>query len=270
MPFSPFLSQFHLDSHTEQKRQIICPDPQIRFLFSRSSDSHSPFYRTRHQPPHASRNSFIIDILYSTQRSGTVMALSITSSLGTPGLLDTSPFINNDNVHQNITESNAHKFTLRQLRESRNIQDVHEDTQELLQLIEKLPGLAGLHDAAILPPTDDDELLSMMQLANNISSSLAKVITSKRESSLEKKKVASPHPAHGFKRRRNIPSCTKPYAAPAPARCTLCDTTDTPQWRPGPSGPSSLCNVCGLVYRKRKARRSTPAQEHTPSSCFTN
>ncbi|KAF0911049.1 hypothetical protein E2562_005436 [Oryza meyeriana var. granulata] len=31
--------------------------------------------------------------------------------------------------------------------------------------------------------------------------------------------------------------------------CGHCHTTETPQWRAGPDGPSTLCNACGIRYR---------------------
>ncbi|KAL9435592.1 hypothetical protein AB3S75_021795 [Citrus x aurantiifolia] len=36
--------------------------------------------------------------------------------------------------------------------------------------------------------------------------------------------------------------------------CTDCRTTRTPLWRGGPAGPRSLCNACGIRYRKTKKR----------------
>ncbi|KAL6916911.1 hypothetical protein FSHL1_008414 [Fusarium sambucinum] len=36
--------------------------------------------------------------------------------------------------------------------------------------------------------------------------------------------------------------------------CTFCDETETPRWRKGPGGRRSLCNVCGLIYAKRRSR----------------
>uniref|UniRef100_A0A0D9VP43 GATA-type domain-containing protein n=1 Tax=Leersia perrieri TaxID=77586 RepID=A0A0D9VP43_9ORYZ len=32
-------------------------------------------------------------------------------------------------------------------------------------------------------------------------------------------------------------------------RCGHCEATETPQWRAGPNGPSTLCNACGIRYR---------------------
>ncbi|KAK3415442.1 GATA transcription factor 16 [Eucalyptus grandis] len=50
--------------------------------------------------------------------------------------------------------------------------------------------------------------------------------------------------------------------------CVECRTTRTPMWRGGPAGPRSLCNACGIKYRKRsrgllgadkKGFKNTPA-----------
>ncbi|KAK4750927.1 hypothetical protein SAY87_004409 [Trapa incisa] len=43
--------------------------------------------------------------------------------------------------------------------------------------------------------------------------------------------------------------------------CADCKTTKTPLWRGGPSGPKSLCNACGIRYRKKRVAsvvRSSP------------
>ncbi|OAY61885.1 GATA transcription factor 16 [Manihot esculenta] len=34
--------------------------------------------------------------------------------------------------------------------------------------------------------------------------------------------------------------------------CIDCHTTRTPCWRSGPAGPKTLCNACGIRYRKKK------------------
>ncbi|CAN6353823.1 unnamed protein product, partial [Urochloa humidicola] len=43
-------------------------------------------------------------------------------------------------------------------------------------------------------------------------------------------------------------------AAPEAGRpfCVECRTTATPMWRGGPTGPRSLCNACGIRYRKKR------------------
>ncbi|KAG6783441.1 hypothetical protein POTOM_012889 [Populus tomentosa] len=40
-------------------------------------------------------------------------------------------------------------------------------------------------------------------------------------------------------------------------RCSnrSCNTDDTPMWRTGPLGPKTLCNACGIKYRKEEEKR---------------
>ncbi|CEI61780.1 hypothetical protein FVEN_g2841 [Fusarium venenatum] len=40
--------------------------------------------------------------------------------------------------------------------------------------------------------------------------------------------------------------------------CTFCDETETPRWRKGPGGRRTLCNVCGLIYAKRRSKGKSP------------
>lgn len=40
---------------------------------------------------------------------------------------------------------------------------------------------------------------------------------------------------------------------PAGRTCTHCGTTKTPQWREGPAGPKTLCNACGIRYRRSQS-----------------
>ncbi|KAL1810131.1 hypothetical protein ACET3Z_027121 [Daucus carota] len=47
-------------------------------------------------------------------------------------------------------------------------------------------------------------------------------------------------------------------------RCANCDTTSTPLWRNGPRGPKSLCNACGIRFKKEE-RRATAAAATTSS-----
>jgi len=35
-------------------------------------------------------------------------------------------------------------------------------------------------------------------------------------------------------------------------RCVHCQSTETPLWRAGPDGPKTLCNACGVRYKKGK------------------
>ncbi|EOA18974.1 hypothetical protein CARUB_v10007612mg [Capsella rubella] len=46
-------------------------------------------------------------------------------------------------------------------------------------------------------------------------------------------------------------------------RCANCDTTSTPLWRNGPRGPKSLCNACGIRFKKEERRASTAGNSTT-------
>ncbi|XP_058772742.1 GATA transcription factor 19-like [Vicia villosa] len=49
-------------------------------------------------------------------------------------------------------------------------------------------------------------------------------------------------------------------------RCANCDTTSTPLWRNGPRGPKSLCNACGIRFKKEERRASAAAATPTAVS----
>jgi hypothetical protein len=73
-----------------------------------------------------------------------------------------------------------------------------------------------------------------------------------------------PHASHavgprtkGLRRRRRVTApWSVPPVLPPPAgggaprrRCTHCASEETPQWRQGPAGPSTLCNACGVRFK---------------------
>jgi hypothetical protein len=61
----------------------------------------------------------------------------------------------------------------------------------------------------------------------------------------------------GLRRRRRVtaPWSVPPLLPPPPSggaprrRCTHCASEETPQWRQGPDGPSTLCNACGVRFK---------------------
>ncbi|CEL60901.1 GATA zinc finger domain-containing protein 8 OS=Dictyostelium discoideum GN=gtaH PE=4 SV=1 [Rhizoctonia solani AG-1 IB] len=61
-----------------------------------------------------------------------------------------------------------------------------------------------------------------------------------------------------------------PLSSVQPLRkCTLCERTDSPQWRKGPGGPNTLCNSCGLQWA-RTQRKSEGTHSRAASSRSTS
>ncbi|MQL98042.1 hypothetical protein Taro_030748 [Colocasia esculenta] len=53
-------------------------------------------------------------------------------------------------------------------------------------------------------------------------------------------------------------------------RCANCDTTSTPLWRNGPRGPKSLCNACGIRYKKEERRAGSAVATLPSTSCSSS
>ena len=43
--------------------------------------------------------------------------------------------------------------------------------------------------------------------------------------------------------------------------CLRCGTMVTPQWRSGPEGPRTMCNACGVKYRKELRDRERQGEK---------
>ncbi|XP_010265900.1 PREDICTED: white collar 2 protein-like [Nelumbo nucifera] len=53
-----------------------------------------------------------------------------------------------------------------------------------------------------------------------------------------------------------IPQPERPVAVGPVKRCAACETSTTPLWRNGPKGSKSLCNACGIRYKKEEKKAS--------------
>lgn len=141
----------------------------------------------------------------------------------------------------------------------------------------------------------EDELCAMLELSQNIGNNIDKIFALRNQNnddaschSLSTDEEASvhshrsqkthtthkEHETHGSKRRRDSVaySGTTHNRTRGPKRrkmmiCRTCLTENTPKWRNGPAGPSTLCNVCGLVYEKRRDRIQAKAERKSKSIC---
>ncbi|CRK18276.1 hypothetical protein BN1723_016448 [Verticillium longisporum] len=129
--------------------------------------------------------------------------------------------------------------------------DLHYRAAELASITERFREPAAAPTAARRSPTPAD-LVAMSRLSRDIVNSLAEVarhhrrqegrgstITAPSRSDLEKLGGLS-----GFRKRKTDS-----------ALCQQCGTAVSPQWRRGPDGADTLCNVCGLLYARRMRRQ---------------
>jgi hypothetical protein len=69
---------------------------------------------------------------------------------------------------------------------------------------------------------------------------------------------------------KSVPISTDPLPAPGAVKqkaikapppgvkyCVSCKTTDSPEWRKGPSGQKELCNACGLRWNRKQKKEAT-------------
>ncbi|OAA57286.1 transcription factor rfeH-Penicillium chrysogenum [Cordyceps fumosorosea ARSEF 2679] len=130
------------------------------------------------------------------------------------------------------------------------------------QIQENLAALARFADHlpldvdAAAPRVSNDELLIMGNLVRDISASLEKIESLRADEDEVLPFVADKYvpmrPMSSIARRRRKEKKKLKIAH----KCHSCKRLDTPQWRPGPDGPRTLCNVCGLIYTKRQQRQA--------------
>ncbi|KAI3777296.1 hypothetical protein L1987_47095 [Smallanthus sonchifolius] len=75
---------------------------------------------------------------------------------------------------------------------------------------------------------------------------------------------------HSPPSQKTNPGGGTPVTEPLPARrCANCDTTSTPLWRNGPRGPKSLCNACGIRFKKEERRANAASSVTAGGSDMT-
>ncbi|KAJ6787848.1 hypothetical protein PWT90_08344 [Aphanocladium album] len=103
------------------------------------------------------------------------------------------------------------------------------------------------------------ELLDMLQLCKHTHANINRLmvlrnIALRNNPDRRRSRVITPAPVPTASNRRAAGMGPRPRTRRKLLQCSVCATTTTPQWRTGPAGKRSLCNVCGLLYAKRRAR----------------
>ncbi|KAF9574772.1 hypothetical protein EC968_005558 [Mortierella alpina] len=70
----------------------------------------------------------------------------------------------------------------------------------------------------------------------------------------------------GSKSSRRTSSFAEVTGAPSRPRCSYCSIASTPRWRRGPDGPNSLCNRCGILWKRGKILQDASSAESTCES----
>ncbi|KAG6033908.1 hypothetical protein E4U40_004674 [Claviceps sp. LM458 group G5] len=140
------------------------------------------------------------------------------------------------------------------------------------------------NDTQILEKVSEDDLYAILELSQNICINVDRILSlrnqrqGRTDTSSNVDGTFSPSlENHQYKsirseisRRQNCksrPSLRIPTKRSREPSCCACSTERTPKWRNGPAGPGTLCNVCGLIYAKRKGRVREKPSRRQPSSC---
>ncbi|KAK2054648.1 GATA zinc finger protein [Colletotrichum caudatum] len=178
-------------------------------------------------------------------------------------------------------------LSLSQLKAGEIIQRVHDDANNLLCGIEGLLQCCARPAGAghVVPKTilGNPALLTVQRLSRDITGDVGELIAlSRRESTLA---MRDSDQARRMRHHRRV--IEGRYRATARAQhhhqhehpetdgpvqlvCHSCNTRRTPQWRNGPAGPCTLCNVCGLVHAMRMRKLGRTRSKKASASSYTS
>ncbi|KAK1975446.1 GATA zinc finger protein [Colletotrichum cereale] len=167
-------------------------------------------------------------------------------------------------------------LSLNQLKAGELIQRIHADTSQLLNNIQSLlhsDFLLGGRRRSRIPGVivSHPSLLVAQTLSQQVAVNVDELVTLCHNSaaSAEQQLPDITPPRERRKRRR------KHRTDSAGSYCYPQKTTSTPQWRNGPAGLWTLCNVCGLMYARQVRRnglvkrKSSSPEASQDSECQT-
>jgi hypothetical protein len=140
-----------------------------------------------------------------------------------------------------IQKGRSHLYSRKR---SSEVSQVRHDVRELVRVTNTLLGYAHIKEA----PVSYDELYNVCRLSGDIAFNLGRMVAS------PDKDFKPPHKSRRSKPKLKSTSLEDHDSPLSQLICHKCEAVATPKWRRGPDGPYTLCNVCGLVYAKRKRR----------------
>ncbi|KAK1982667.1 hypothetical protein LZ30DRAFT_590117 [Colletotrichum cereale] len=171
------------------------------------------------------------------------------------------------------------KLSWNHVRQGESHQRIHHGAKQLLLLTENFsgsngPGPASGHDSTkdyTLP--SDDDLRLMSRLSHGIARDISEIKALRKDDPKAHQRRLGGGGQQPVAFRNDAPNrSTQPGHRPRQKvefACHKCHRVDTPEWRPGPDGPSTLCNVCGLIYAKRERKKEESTMptfgSHQPS-----
>ncbi|KAK4660375.1 hypothetical protein QC762_118400 [Podospora pseudocomata] len=143
---------------------------------------------------------------------------------------------------------------------------VRQGAQELLRFAE----LYSQHRASQMTPADDSfvlhalpkqiDLVSMTQLSWGLLNAVGDINVHSRKATETLEWMHEDDKPSNAKRRKRSRRRDSDISMTA---CKKCGVMDSPRWRAGPAGPSTLCNVCGLLYAKRSRRHGSGSESQS-------
>ncbi|KAF6821899.1 gata transcription factor [Colletotrichum plurivorum] len=167
------------------------------------------------------------------------------------------------------------RLSLNHLKQGESHQRIRHGATQLLRLTENFSGYHGpgpeggyetANDQAL--PSESD-LRAMTKLSHGIARDISEIMALRRDDPGTQKRKAGSSVHHHAQHAGMGPPASHHSGVPdyvsttgrgknrrrVEFSCHKCHRVDTPEWRPGPDGPSTLCNVCGLIYAKRERKK---------------
>lgn len=188
-----------------------------------------------------------------------------------------SPHANADKLPLALSPSHCtvdHELLLSALQQSESLDSIRKSIQDLQCLTGSLPTYVDL----LSEPLTQNQAHQLSNLSADILAHLDRIASLQdhptkpstqqlrahtQTQTQQARRSQSPVSLHAAKRPYPTSSkCPPPSSARShnphkniKLTCLQCGTHSTPEWRSGPQGRQTLCNVCGLMHQKRRQRQ---------------